>query len=102
MTTTLFPDWITLSLEAVNGIIGVVDKGMFTADERKARFEIKRIKRLAKANLRADILTRRRILLRIESTQIGLDIARREGLNIDSLRKNLEKLCVMLSELQHD
>lgn len=102
MTPTLSPDWITLSLEAVKGIISVVDKGMLTKDEREARFEIKRIKRLAKANLKADILTRRSILLRIDSTILGLDIAKQHGLDPTKLKENLEKLCLMLSELKHE
>lgn len=100
MTATISPDWITLSLEAINGVIGVVDKGMLTEAERTARWEVKRIKRLAKANLKADKLTRRRILLRIDSTLIGLDISVKYGLDSDKLKANLKKLCEMLGELK--
>lgn len=100
--TLTSPDWITLSLQAINGIIGVVDKGMLTKEEREARFKIKSIKRLAKTNLRADILTRKRILLKIDSTLLGLEIAKEQGLDPTKLKENLEKLCEMLSELKHE
>lgn len=96
------PDWITLSLEAVNGIIGVINKGQFSEAERTARWEVKRIRRLAKANLKADKLTLERLLWRIKGTELGLQISKKYGLNEELLLANLEKLCLMLTELKHE
>lgn len=93
------PDWVTLSLTAVNGLLSVINKGQFSEAERNARFELRRIKRMARVNLAADKLKYRRIELGIRATMLGLDIAKKEGLDTEKLRLNLERLCNSLSEI---
>lgn len=93
-------DYIGQALSIAEGITDIVEKALPTEAERKARFEVNKVKKIARAALKADKLTYRRVKLRIDACLVGLDIAKKEGLDLDKLRANLQKLVDSLGELQ--
>lgn len=93
-------DYISAALEIATNITGIVEKALPSEELQMARFNLNKVKKLARAGLKADQLNYRRIKLRIDMTLLGLDIAEKEGLDKDLLKKNLQKLVEMLSEAE--
>ena len=98
-------DWVGTSLDIVNGITDIVEKGMFSENERIINRDMRKVAILAKSNLRAarankriDKLTVDRILYRVKSVELGLRIAAKHGLKKDKLTEGLQKLVEMLTE----
>lgn len=83
-------DWVGKSLSIIENVSQIIEKALPSEQERLLRLEINKVAKIARSRFRAEKHKLNQTMIIIKRMRKGLCIARKEGINTDKLKANLQ------------